>query len=132
MGRRRLSVLIDTHVFVWALFSPSLLTATAQQSLRRHDFAFVSSVSLYEIASKVRLGKWPEAEPLLLKSIDFFQEQGFRFISVTPELALRAGRLVGEHRDPFDRFIVSTAIELNLDLISKDVRLDPFGVRRIW
>ncbi|HEV2620181.1 MAG TPA: PIN domain-containing protein [Acidobacteriaceae bacterium] len=47
-------------------------------------------------------------------------------------MALRAGRLMGNHRDPFDRIIAAQALALDIPVISKDPQLDQFGIRRVW
>jgi PIN domain nuclease of toxin-antitoxin system len=46
--------------------------------------------------------------------------------------ALRAGRLPGDHRDPFDRMIAAQALAGDLPILSSDSELDVFSVRRIW
>jgi PIN domain nuclease of toxin-antitoxin system len=46
--------------------------------------------------------------------------------------ALRAGRLVNDHRDPFDRMIAAQSLAEDIPVLSKDPKLDLFGVRRIW
>lgn len=127
-----MSVLLDTHAFVWALFSPELLSDDARLALNRSEHALVSTVSMYEIATKVRRGRWKEAEPLFAYSLQFFREQGFRFVDLSYDVAIRAGRMTGEHRDPFDRMLAATAIELDADIVSADAALDVFGVRRVW
>jgi PIN domain nuclease of toxin-antitoxin system len=40
--------------------------------------------------------------------------------------------LSGDHKDPFDRMLVAQAIHEDLPLLSNDVQLDIFGVRREW
>lgn len=127
-----MTILLDTHAFVWAEFSPDLLSPQGRALLEESDLAYVSAVSLYEISAKVRLGKWPEAETLLDYDLHFFAQHGFRFLELAPSVAIRAGRLPGDHRDPFDRLLAATAIELDLTILSKDIALDALGVRRIW
>jgi PIN domain nuclease of toxin-antitoxin system len=46
--------------------------------------------------------------------------------------ALRAGRLLGEHRDPFDRMIAAQALAEDIPVLSTDPKLDEFGIRRVW
>ncbi len=92
----------------------------------------VSVVSVWEIATKVRIGKLPEATALELRILEALHENGYTLLSVDAENALCAARLAGEHRDPFDRMIAAQALALDIPVISKDPRLDPFGVRRIW
>ena len=57
---------------------------------------------------------------------------GYTQLSIDTESALRAGRLVAEHRDPFDRMIAAQALALDVQVLSPDAQLDQFGVRRIW
>jgi PIN domain nuclease of toxin-antitoxin system len=46
--------------------------------------------------------------------------------------AQRAGLLVGEHRDPFDRILIAQAQTENLLLVSNEKLFDGFGVQRLW
>jgi PIN domain nuclease of toxin-antitoxin system len=59
-------------------------------------------------------------------------DAGYRLLSITPEIALRAGRLVGSHGDPFDRIIAAHALAEDIPVVSADAELDVFKVRRIW
>jgi len=36
------------------------------------------------------------------------------------------------HRDPFDRLLVAQAIAEGVPLLSRDDRLDAYGITRIW
>ncbi len=36
------------------------------------------------------------------------------------------------HKDPFDRLLISQAIQADLTIISKDKQFDVYNVRRIW
>ena len=59
-------------------------------------------------------------------------EAGFELIPIEVGQALRAGRLVGKHRDPFDRMLAAQALAMDIPIASVDANLDSFGVRRIW
>jgi PIN domain nuclease of toxin-antitoxin system len=126
-------VLLDTHTLIWAAKSPERLSKNAvlilQDSL---TVRLVSSASVWEIATKVRLGKLPEASSLESTIVESATRNGYEFLAITPEIALRAGRLVGEHGDPFDRIIAAHALDEDIPVISADAKLDGFGVRRIW
>ena len=55
----------------------------------------------------------------------------------TREIAARAGTLDWSHRDPFDRLIAATAIELRFPPVSKDIEFDtldsiPGWPGRVW
>ena len=128
-------MLLDTHVLVWAMLAPDLLSARAREALAGSTERVVSAASLYEITSKARLGKWPEVVGLLRIDLDArLRADGFEVAAATGAIMERAGRLDWEHRDPFDRLIVTTAQERRMVLVSKDAMLDaaPGGVERVW
>ena len=57
---------------------------------------------------------------------------GYRLVPIQVEVALLAGRLAGEHRDPFDRMIAAQALLEGVPVVSPDLKLEMFGVRRLW
>ena len=54
------SVLLDTHAWAWSLAGDRRLSAGAVAAIEGAESVFVSPISFFEIAQKVRLGKWPE------------------------------------------------------------------------
>ena len=92
----------------------------------------ISAASAWEIATKVRLGKLPGAEKLELNFIEVMDSAGYELLAIDIGSALRAGRLVAEHRDPFDRMIAAQALGMDIPILSPDSQLDKFGIRRIW
>ncbi len=128
-----MKVLLDTHTLLWAIINPELLSRRASKIIEDNaSVILVSAASAWEIATKVRLGKLPRAEAL---ERDFFQtlgDLGYVHLSIDAETALRAGRFAAQHGDPFDRMIAAQALTLDIPVISKDIQLDQFGVRRIW
>ena len=128
-----MTVLLDTHALLWSFISPKLLSKEASAILRdKSAEIIVSAASAWEIATKVRLGKLPEAEELESSFLEALNEVGYALLPIDAETALRAGRFTGERGDPFDRIIAAHAIALDIPVISKDPKLDQFGVRRIW
>lgn len=92
----------------------------------------LSVVSFYEIGQKVRLGKWPEMEPLLGELMRADTEEGVVFLPLGAQLSMDAALLDWTHRDPFDRMIAATALAERIPLISPDVVFDEIGVERVW
>ena len=129
-------MLLDTHALVWALIAPEALTEAASRALGGTGQRCLSAASLYEIVYKARLGKWPDVVPLV--AFDFERrlvEDGFEIIPATGAIMQRAGALDWQHRDPFDRVIVATALVRGLPVVSRDEALDGNGSpdwRRIW
>ena len=98
----------------------------------KKTYIYVSAASAWEIATKVRLGKLPEAEELEREFIEAMEDAGYMLLAVDVSTALRAGRLAGDHRDPFDRMLAAHALGMDIPILSMDEKLDVFGVRRIW
>jgi PIN domain nuclease of toxin-antitoxin system len=92
----------------------------------------VSAASAWEISTKVRLGRLPEAERLESDFAGWVERAGYVARGVTLEDGIRAGRFVAKHQDPWDRMIAAQAIGDGIPVISVDAKLDEFGVRRIW
>jgi PIN domain nuclease of toxin-antitoxin system len=128
-----LRVLLDTHTLLWATLSPSFLSRKASTIIADEaNVILVSAASAWEIATKVRLGKLPGAEALEREFQEVMDRAGYTLLAIDVASALRAGRLIAEHCDPFDRMLAAQALASDLPILSTDSRLDTFGVRRIW
>jgi len=46
--------------------------------------------------------------------------------------AIKVAELPFHHRDPFDRLLVAQSMVEDMPLISVDLALDAYGIRRIW
>ncbi len=126
-------VLIDTHVLLWADAEPGRLSARARSLVESFSTeVFVSAASAWEIATKVRIGKLPQAAAFSAEMARRVEMLGFSPLPVTLEHALRAGQLPETHKDPFDRMLIAQAQAENLALISNERVFDGYGIRRIW
>jgi PIN domain nuclease of toxin-antitoxin system len=125
--------LLDTHSLLWAAIFPAKLSRGAAAIIAdQRNVILVSAASAWEIATKVRLGRLPGAEYFELNFLDRVHAAGYSLRSISVEDGLRAGRLTGNHQDPFDRMIAAQALADDIPVISVDAKLDLFGVRRIW
>jgi PIN domain nuclease of toxin-antitoxin system len=128
-----MKVLLDTHTLLWATLSPSSLTELAAGIIENESNSiWVSAASAWEIATKVRIGKLPEAIVLEREFLETIELAGYSLLPIEVADGLRAGRLAGDNRDPFDRMIAAQALARDWPILSKDPALDAFGVRRIW
>lgn len=125
--------MLDTHVWAWALTGDKRLSAPAIQKMDQSADLFLSAVSFYEVTQKVRLGKWPEMAAHADNLAELALQQSIFIAPVSAEIAISAGRLAWDHRDPFDRHLAATARLFGLDLISADRVFDSLpDLRRIW
>jgi PIN domain nuclease of toxin-antitoxin system len=126
-------VLLDTHALLWAVLSPASLSRQVAAIIADEaNVVVVSAASAWEIATKVRIGKLIGAEILEKNFLDVMEDAGYTLLPIDAADALRAGRLPGEHRDPFDRMIAAQALAGDLPILSNDSQLDHFSVRRVW
>jgi PIN domain nuclease of toxin-antitoxin system len=129
-----LTYLLDTHVTLWALTEPTRLGRTARELIEnRSSQLVVSAVSAWEIATKHRLGKLPQADVLLGAYAKHLDRLGVMRLSVAEDHALLAGRLEWNHRDPFDRMLAAQALMESMVIITGDPAFDGCpGVATLW
>ena len=126
-------VLLDTHTLMWWMKDDDALSATAYRVIADEaNEIVVSAASAWEIATKYRLGKLPEAEAVATDIAGCIAEEGFEALSISVADAERAGRLPGHHRDPFDRLLIAQALRHDLPIVSVDAEFDSYGVNRLW
>ena len=126
-------VLLDTHALLWWVADSGRLSEAARDLIRNEaNDVVVSAVSAWEIATKHRLGKLPEADGFVGNIRGTIAGQGFSELPITVADAERSGRLPGPHRDPFDRMLIAQALRYDLVIVSNEDRFDRYGVRRLW
>jgi PIN domain nuclease of toxin-antitoxin system len=126
-------LLLDTHAFLWWLAGhPSLSKRARTEIDSSGSDVFVSAASAWEIATKYRLGKLPEADLVALDVTSTIESQQFTPLAVSVRHGQAAGALPGSHRDPFDRMLVAQAMLDDLTLVSNERAFDVYGVKRLW
>ncbi len=127
-------LLLDTNAFLWAIREPSKLSARAGDALvDRGNKLIVPALVPWELAIKHRLGRLPEAGPVIADYAAVLLRLGATSLPVTHTHTLQAGLLDWDHRDPFDRLLAATAIMEGLPIVSKDQVFDDLpDVTRIW
>ncbi len=128
------TLLLDTHVYVWAVSAPGRLSAAAREAiLRTETTLLVSAASAWEMAIKHRAGRWPEAEPLIRQHAEVVARLGAHALPITAEHAIRAGGLPWSHTDPFDRVLAAQALVLGATLVSRDAAFtELLGLSLLW
>jgi len=125
--------LLDTHALLWWLSDDPALTKPARRIIAQTaNVMLVSAASLWEIATKVRLGKLPTAANFLTDFAGHLDREGFQILAISADHAVRAGLLPGPHKDPFDRMLIAQAQAENVPIVSNETLFDSYGVRRLW
>lgn len=118
-------LLLDTHVVLWWLDDPMLLTDSARTVIANMDNdVFVSAAVAWEIAIKRGLGKLT-APSDLQSAIDACH---FSALPITVSHASATESLPPHHRDPFDRLLVAQALIEDLTVVSRDPNIARYGV----
>ena len=126
-------LLLDTHALIWWLAADNALSSAARTAIADPtNEVFVSAASAWEIATKHRIGKLPEAGLLAADVAGFVAAQGFNELPVSIRHGQIAGALPRIHKDPFDRMLVAQAIITDMAIVSGDEILSAYGVARLW
>ena len=92
----------------------------------------ISIVSLWEIAIKVNLGRLPTYGLTVSRVAEELREQSFEVIPVRQADLVRIEKLPWIHRDPFDRLLITQALEENIPLLTSDEAIVKYAVQTIW
>ena len=87
------AVLLDTHAWAWSLAGDDRLSKPALAAIEAADTVLVSPITFFEIAQKVRLGKWPEMEPFVARLAALLGEQGGSVAGFDPAVCIAAGTM---------------------------------------
>jgi PIN domain nuclease of toxin-antitoxin system len=127
-----MTILLDSHVFFWWQTDDPRLSQSARELIEREHDVYVSAVVAWEIANKVRFGKWPQAQLLVDRFFELITHHGFLPLPITLQHAHLAGTLASRHRDPFDRMLAAQAQIENVPLVTADPVFQEFGTRVLW
>lgn len=126
-------LLLDTHALLWWFFDDERLSVPARAAIAdpRHR-VWVSAASAWEVATKARLGKLPEAGDLSRRFPHYVRQARFLELPITIEQSMQAGLLPGPHRDPFDRMLIAQSLQSGYPLVTTDPVFRDYGVKMVW
>lgn len=122
-------VLLDTHAVLWSLEGSHSLSRTAREVIEdERNEILVSVVSAWEMTVKRALGKltFPDDLEETLAEAGFIQRL-VRFADCN-----RLSALPSIHRDPFDRMLISQAMEDGIPLVTRDEMVARYPLQTIW
>lgn len=126
-------VLLDTHALLWWLFDDPQLSGAAREVIQDPDNSvLVSSASAWEIATKYRLGKLPEAREAAEDLRRLLRIGRMDVLPIILEHVLAAGSLPGSHRDPFDRILIAQSRLEEIPMVTRDPVFEAYGVEVVW
>ena len=125
-------VLLDTHVFLWAIGDRARLSSTALDVISdERNELLISAASLWEIALKVRAGKlrMPEESEYFARHMSLL---GVQTLAVEGSHVLGVLSLPDHHRDPFDRLLISQCRIERLPILTVDRVMRKYAVKVLW
>ena len=126
-------VLFDSHALVWFLLGDARFPARLRQTLEVPETEFViSAACIWEIATKFRRGRWPEAEVVLADLNVVLASSAYSPLAISIEHARTAGFFAWNHRDPFDRILAAQSQLEEIPLVTTDPVFRTFGVAVMW
>ena len=124
--------LLDTHVVIWHFDdSPELSKKTKEIIDNPKNELYISSVSLWETAIKINIGKL-DLDFTLDELLAEINDNDFDILQIENEYLQKLSALPFIHKDPFDRLIIATALAEDLTIITIDENIQKYDVKRIW
>lgn len=128
-----LTYLLDTCALLWWWSTPERLSARALALIKDPENRYlVSSASAWEVATKFRIGKYPEGAQVIKDWENRLLEDGFEELPIGFKHGLKAGTLPGDHRDPFDRMLAAQALLADLTILTCDPEIEGLGAKTAW
>jgi PIN domain nuclease of toxin-antitoxin system len=117
-----MNLLLDTHVLIWAESQDGQLgEVTRQLLLDASNSLLVSPVSSLEISRLISLERLHFSKSLNDWLKEARHNLGFKDAEFSHAIAIRSYELPGDfHKDPADRMLVATAMELDCHLLTAD------------
>lgn len=130
--------LLDTHTFIWSVMDSKKLSENVRTIIEDSDNEiFISGISFWELAIKTQLGKMKFENFNILHLPNIATQYGFSVFTPTSYDYVTFSELpiVENHKEPFDRMLIHTALRNNLILLSKDSCFDKYidyGLQLLW
>ena len=127
-----MTVIVDTHAFVWWVTSDPRISPAAFKVLTGGRVRYLSAVTAFELTNKLRMGKLENGRELVERLDELVRGAHFVVLPVDFSHAYLAGEMPGEPRDPFDRLIAAQAKVEQIPILSADPAFELLGVETIW
>ena len=121
-------VLCDTCALIWLATGDAKLSRMARTVIRDAELLCFSSISIWEIARKVKSGELEiPVSPTIFADM-LVNQYGMKEMTLDNAIMLRASALPEIHKDPADRFIIASALLNDCVVVTGDRRFPEYGV----
>lgn len=119
-----MKLLLDTHIWIWALLDPSNLSKRVARELRsRESELWLSPISMWELSLLVRKNRLELDGDIDTWTREALRVAPMREAPLTFAVVRALASIQTPHLDPADRFLAATASLLGLHLVTSDERL---------
>ena len=118
-----MTLLLDTHLLLWAAGDSGQLSPKAQNLLGNPATELMfSTASIWEVVIKSALGRDDfRVDPQRFRN--GLIQNGYSELEIRSEHALAVGSLPPIHKDPFDRILIAQAQVENVTLLTTDNKM---------
>ena len=123
-----MNIIVDTHVYLWALASPDLIPEEQIEQLSsKANRVYVSAVTVSEIMIKASIGKLT----LSFDPLEMIEQCDFERLEYSCEDAAILKELPFHHRDPFDRMLIAQSMNRKYAISTVDSRFRMYDCRLV-
>jgi len=124
--------LLDTHTLIWLIESSPKISDDVKKKIKLPEtMVYLSSVSLWEIAIKISIGKL-ELKSSFSELLSDLHKTDIIILQIENSYLRTLINLPFIHKDPFDRLIIGTALVEGLTVITADEDIRKYNIPWIW
>ena len=121
-----MKILMDTHIFLWAVSDPDKLSDRWRLELESQvNRVYLSAISVAEIMIKSSIGKLN----VNFDPVDIAEKSGFDLLDFSANDALLLKDMPFHHRDPFDRMLIAQGVQNRMYLMTDDSKFSLYDCR---
>ena len=121
-------MLLDTCAILWLAHDQSQFSREVLERIDTSPVVCMSAITGFEIGIKCRSGKLRLPTPPSQWIGDIVKHHKIEVVELTLDIAVKATELPPIHKDPCDRFIIATALKLDMPVVTADRRFSDYEV----
>lgn len=127
-----MNILLDTHIFLWYITKDERLEKKRADIIADYNNrVFVSTASIWECCIKQHIGKLSlPSEPAKYLQTQRVRHQ-FQPLPIDENCLKHLSSLPDIHNDPFDRVLISQAVEFHLRFMTDDFKIKQYTLPNI-
>lgn len=123
--------LLDTCTWIFLLTGDIRLKKQQQIIFDSQNTIYISVVSVWEMSIKIEKGKLKLPKSLQELIFEACVKDNFKILNLDVFSVLNTKNLPNHHQDPFDRILISQAIDNDLIIITSDKKFFQYEVKTV-